>query len=222
MKDNIIFPGLYAFQFRLDFIKKRDSADYVRIDSYDETTYEYYYERVRKFLKNFSQYHIYIEKGEKSQKIHLQGILWSHIKYTQKVFVSLKAKYFLRNRKIKNSCSITDANKILELSAYCSKGAIDNLKFSTLSAEQISLIPKWKKSYSASQWKQMVREKIESIKHYPKTTFLVKLIDYYWENERRQPTRAQLIFYLGLYHEEYSAMDYINTLRLWDSGTSYW
>ena len=219
MKDNIIFPGLYAFQFRVDFIKKRDSANYVRIDSYDEITYEYYYDRVKKFLKNFSQYHIYIEKGEKSQKIHLQGILWSHIKYTTKVFVSLKAKYFIRNRKIKNSCSITDANKILELSAYCSKGAIDNLKFSTLSADQISLIPKWKKSYTAAQWKQMVREKIDEIKGQSANNFVVSICEFYWENERRQPTRAQLIYYLGLYHEEYSAQDYINTLGLFHSNS---
>jgi len=219
MKDNIIFPGLYAFQFRLDFIKKRDSADYVRIDSYDETTYEYYYDRVKKFLKNFTQYHIYIEKGEKSQKIHLQGILWSHIKYNTKIFVSLKAKYFIRNRKIKNSCSITDANKILNLSAYCSKGAIDNLKFSTLSADQISLIPRWKKAYSASQWKQMVKEKIDTIKNQSPNNFAVSLCEFYWENDRRQPTRAQLIYYLGLYHEEYSAQDYINSLRLFHSNS---
>ena len=232
MEDKIIFNGLYAYQFRLDLLNEDSSGNYNRIilsempkinemvllqtycQSKIKTSEQ---QNLLLMLESyFIHYYIFLEVGLTTRKLHFQGIIWSENKYSNKQLTAIKSKCFKKQRLIPNAISITSAKKIMNLASYVSKSSDRCLLENTLTDLQISKIPSWKKRKNDREFKKIINTTIKSSIDSGDSinVFLEKIIRKYWAEGRQQPTRMTCIKYLGIFHPEYAAQDYLNTLNI--------
>lgn len=231
MEDTIIFNGLYAYQFRLDILHTKEDGDSIRVivpsTILDHNISKYLttyanspikteqQKMVTKMLEmHFMHYYIFVEVGTKTRKLHLQGIIWSKNKYSAVQLTGFKAKFFPTQRLIKNAISITSAKKIIALASYVSKSTL--LTHNTLTPLQISKIPEWKRRKTDREFKLIIQDVIQASINSGDSInrFIEKIIKRYWAEGRQQPTRMVCIKLLGIFHPDYTAQDYINTLNL--------
>lgn len=221
MQDTTIKPGHYAYQIRIDILDKKCDRIFTCHEDFsmDEAKERicYYKKQLETMLEvHFSYYFIFIENGYDTGKLHLQGVIWSQHNYTNKFVNKLKGKYFFSNRATKNSISLTTAKRITNLCSYVSKDGDSFLN--NLTDEEISKFPTWKKKdkQTKKEFKQQLIEKIKKEVEQGETKYNIAkmIIEEYWENSMRQPARMDLIKYLGIYHPDYTAEDYIDNLGI--------
>lgn len=217
MQDSKIFPGQYAYQFRLDILNSCNAriiapdsspVDILHCKAKYKNEIYLYSSKTNLFLKNFTNYLIHLEIGEKTKKLHYQGILWSKNKYNNIYINNLKARHFNTNRIVKNSVSLTSAKKITNLASYISKQNV--VMHSTLTANQVALIPSWKKRETDKQFKEKFQHQLRiwCAQELPVNEVISNMTQYYWDNKRCQLSKSQTYKYLGWYHPNYSAKDH--------------
>ena len=206
MIDNNISKGNWAYQFRVDIL----------------TTLEEYQEQLGKMLteQEFADWICCLEKGEKTNKLHYQCILWHKDKFHTNKMQALKSKYFRKNRNQRNAISFTDAKKIVNLSSYVMKdNEKENEVISSLTIEQREKIPKWlTKEAMKNKWKNEVEEYMELICREPVCDTIYNtmkhLIKYYLHHDHAPPNKHTVYKLLLKHHPEYNIMRYINDFIL--------
>ncbi len=195
MEDNIVKPGLIAYQFRVD------------LGIADGLT------KVMSFLKKYNvEYYIVGAEVSDLGKQHFQSILWFKEKQnTTKLRNWWKGKTSNTNQPV----SMTSARKIQNLAKYTMK---ENNFITNLSPEEVKSIGKWDKKVKEAEWSAALEEHIKKfvVTSYDETTwsqerepmylFLSYLLDFYKANYRR-PSRATLQ-YLAWKHG-YMSNDYL-------------
>lgn len=207
MQDNHISKGNYAYQFRVDVITTIEKLEYKLVLFLTE--------------EEFSDYHCFLEKGEKTNKYHYQCIIWHKKLLTTKQRNLLKAKYFLPQRNKKNAISFTSAKKIVNLTSYCQKDISENnLNISTLTEEQLSKIPKWlTKNALKTKWKQqeqdfcLLHASMDVYGRYPQPLQFAKdIIKEYRDNDKHPPTKYKLYKLQLKYLPTYTINDYLRDI----------
>ncbi len=179
MEDQVVKPGLYAYQFRVD------------IDTSSGLT------RMMSFIKKYDVKH-YIVGAETSDKgkQHFQCILWFQTKIdTSKLRNWWKGKADTTKQPV----SLTTAKKIKNLAKYTMK---ENNFVTNLSKEEIQLIGKWSPKVKKAEWSQLLDDhakKFNSLisdQNYQPysellTHFLCYMLDFFKANNKR-PSRASL------------------------------
>lgn len=223
MEDTLIYPAHYAYQFRVDLLNKKNERIIHPGIGEVETCYDY--KKIVKLMveTHFSYCFIFLETAEESKKLHLQGILWSQHNYTNKFINKLKSKFFFKHRTVKNSLSITSAKRIKSLCSYVSKE--NKIFLSTLTEEKIKLFPTWRKKdkLNKTDFKRMLTKKIKEecdMGESPKDVALM-IINTYWDHSMRQPARMDIIKYLGWFHPEYTARNYLENINIFPSNNYY-
>lgn len=216
MEDTHIIPGSFAYHIRIDVLDLSNS----RMTQIKQSIIAVYKSKIEQFLTNFTNYYIFLEKGEKTKKIHLQGIIWSNQLYTNKYINKLKAKYFLWHRQCKNSLALTSAKKITSLASYVAKDKM--LLFSNLSSKQREKIPTWQKKENPLKFRTELYKFIQNEKNKHSTLGIttkreiaIKIVEYYWAHNKRQPSRMDLQKILG-HNGLYSAGRLVDSYHLWE------
>lgn len=204
MNDKVISIGNYAYQFRVDVMDTHPTTEI----------------QLCKFLtqEEFTDWHCFLEKGEKTNKLHYQSIIWHKRLLTTKQRNELKAKYFLPQRNKKNSISFTSAKKIVNLTSYVQKDISENdIKHSTLTPEQLSKIPKWLTQQAIkTKWKKTIEEfcllhaSLDVYGRYPTPLdFAINIIKEYKHYDKAPPTRYTLYKLQLKYLPTYTITDYL-------------
>lgn len=222
MEDTLIIPGSYAYHIRIDILDLSNC----RMTEPKQSIMTVYDNKLKTLLdEHFTNYYIFLEKGEKTRKLHYQGIIWSHLNYTNKFINKLKAKYFLWHRQCKNSLALTSAKKIPSLASYVSKDK--QIIFSNLSSQQILKIPHWNKKENPVKFKLELYKYIKTLKDSyshiglsEKREIAIKIVQYYWDKSKRQPSRMDLIKILGQ-NDLYTAARAVDSYCLWTSNDYY-
>ena len=182
MEDTIILKQHYCYMFMLDRVKE------------ELTTQE-------KLIEYFDKYDIcnwlgQEEKGEKTDKLHWQMIIWSeHIK-TNKQVVAMR-KYWT-DRLGKATCAIKSGRKIASLAAYSTK---EGVGITNLPKAVLERIPKWKnKTAEKVQWNEMLTNYIEDmdLKNKTSTQFAVEIMEFHKANNKR-PSRSSMQYLMWQY-----------------------
>jgi hypothetical protein len=100
---------------------------------------------------------------------------------------------------------------------------------SNLTEEELKRIPEWQdtKEYRDKQWQNEKEKKYKSLAKLPIREFMIEITKFHWNNKRQQPARNQMIKILGIYHKDYTAEDYIESLNILPTeystyGTDKW
>lgn len=201
-KDEIVVPGYYAYLLRVDYL---------------DFSQEHVISLLEKFfdLENIEAYYCFEEVSKVVKKLHIQAIIWSNKIYTPSMCQKIKRDYFKDiYSQSSSSIAFTDAKKPQNLASYSAKD--NELILSTLTPEEITRIPIWKniKSYRDKEFKDNLKKWFKDNSSLPLQKFMVELTKFHWTNERSQPARHLMIKYLGIYHKDYSAQDYVNSLNI--------
>lgn len=207
MNDTIISIGNYAYQFRVDVIQTHPTTE---IQLCALLTQE-----------EFTDWHCFLEKGEKTHKLHYQCIIWHKRLLTTKKRNALKAKYFPAQRLSKNAISFTSAKKIVNLSSYVQKDASqNNLNITTLTPDQLAKIPKWlTKNAIKNAWIKTEQEfcllhaSLDVYGRYPTALdFTINIIKEYKQHDRCPPTKYKLFKLQLKYLPNYTITDYLHDI----------
>jgi hypothetical protein len=208
-KDQKVILDNYAYMLRLDYLGKSR-------------------QQIIKILQQFIEdeeifkYHIHEEKGEQTDKLHAQCIVWSDYDYNAKERQQLKRNYFKEALETKsNAVAITDAQKPQNLASYSSKDGLCIM--SNLTDQEINRIPLWKdkKEYKDKEWKKNLKAYCKTLKNASINEFIISITQYHWDNERTQPARHSMIKLLGLYNNYYTAEDYCYSLGISKAREQY-
>lgn len=184
MEDTKVFPGLFAYQFRVDI--------------HEDNTI------LNDFMQHYNiKYFICGHEISDNNKPHYQCILWFDKKQD-----SSKLRNWWKGKTLptKQPVSFTSAKKIKSLGKYTMK---DGNYLTNLSNQQINDIGKWKKSVKLQEWNDKVHVEIERYTeemvhclNFSKTAyikeFIIHLISFYRIHNRR-PMRSH-IQYLAWKH----------------------
>lgn len=228
MEDTVIKPGMYAYQFRVDILTPSGERIYINpsytneqtnIDVIQESLANYREIIIAMLIQYFNYYFIFVENGGTTGKVHLQGVIWSTYNYRNTFMNKLKSKYFFRHRSVKNSLSITNAKRIKSLCSYVQKDGDSFL--SNLDDEEVALFPVWvkKEERTKKQFKDKLEKKIITAiqsDNYTPSDVAILIINEYWNNGMRQPARMDIIKYLGWYHPNYKASDYLENINIFN------
>lgn len=194
MEDIFICKGYYAYSFRLDKIEETSIV-----------------QEVQWILHKTIRYLLRMEKGDKTAKEHLQGILWFKNKLKTREII----KYRNHFRREKGGISFISAKKVKSLSVYCNKS--EGKLITNLTIEQMELVPTWVNEKFA--WKEILTKKLEELSKkywepYCKQEFVSALIHFYMENKKSPPNRNMLYKHLLNYYISYGMTDYICDINL--------
>jgi hypothetical protein len=214
-KDMTVVPGYYAYLLRVDYL--------------DQTQ-----EQIIKMLEYFIDeeeiyaYHIFEEVAKVTKKIHIQSIVWSDKNYNPTERQRCKRTYFKEVYEQGSShVAFTNAKKPQNLASYSAKDM--EMIQSNLTEEELKRIPEWQdtKEYRDKQWQNEKEKKYKSLAKLPIREFMIEITKFHWNNKRQQPARNQMIKILGIYHKDYTAEDYIESLNILPTeystyGTDKW
>lgn len=201
-KDEVVVPGYYAYLLRVDYLQY--SQDHII------SLLENFFEK-----ENIEAYYCFEEVSKVVKKLHIQAIVWSNKIYTPSMSQKVKRDYFKEIYSQGGHCiAFTDAKKPQNLASYSAKD--NEMILSTLTAEEITRIPIWKniKAYQDKEFKDNLKKWFKDNSSLPIQEFMIQLTKFHWDNERSQPARHLMIKYLGIYHKDYSAYDYVNSLGI--------
>lgn len=170
MEDTIVFPGLFAYQFR--------------VDMHEDNTI------LNSFMTHYNvKYFICGHEISDNNKPHYQCILWFDKKQD-----SSKLRNWWKGKTLptKQPVSFTSAKKIISLGKYTMK---DRNYLSNLQPQQINDIGKWKKSVKVQEWNDKLHVEIKrwqleqqqeeiGVEHFLEG-FVLHLLEYYKANNRR-------------------------------------
>lgn len=173
MEDTKVFPGLFAYQFRVDIHEDNQILN--------------------DFMEHYNvKYFICGHEMSDNNKPHYQCILWFDKKQD-----SSKLRNWWKGKTLptKQPVSFTSAKKIKSLGKYTMK---DGNYLSNLQPQQINDIGKWKKSIKLTEWNDKLEAEIKrwqleqqqeeiGISHFFEG-FVIHVLEYYKANHRR-PTR---------------------------------
>ena len=178
MEDTKVFPGLFAYQFRVDI--------------HEDNTI------LNDFMEHYNvKYFICGHEISDNNKPHYQCILWFDKKQD-----SSKLRNWWKGKTLptKQPVSFTSAKKITSLSKYTMK---DGNYLTNLQQQQINDIGKWKKSLKFQEWNDKLEAEIKRWQieqqqeecaycHYFEG-FVLHVLQYYKDNKRR-PNRNTIIY----------------------------
>lgn len=242
MLDNIISKGNHAYQFRVDILPEAYPS-VVDVNILKQK----YLTQICKMLtqEEFEDWLCCFEIAPNTGKHHYQCIIWHRQFLSTKTRNDMKAKYFRKNRDSKNAISFTDAKKIVNLSSYVMKdqseyeSIIDENQvmdpsgqftehnyMTTLTYEQISLIPKWlTKNAIKSKWKKEVEDEcllIISEDEYGrrpnKLQFGAAVLKFFIEQGHDPPSRMGLFKLALRFLPSYTYSDYMNDIGYINNG----
>ena len=197
MEDTFICLGKWAYSFRID----KSEVDLMN--------------EVQWILNKTSKYLLREEKGDKTNKVHLQGILW----FPKKLCTKDTIKYRNHFRREKGGISFISAKKVKSLSAYCNKS--EGELITNLTTFEISQIPKWLNQKDI--WKIELEKFLTTIsKRYNEPTqqqdFVITIIEYYIQHEKAPPNRNTLYKQLLKYYKFYTYTNYISDINLFSNN----
>jgi hypothetical protein len=205
MEDTLICPGKYVHSLRVDYLDNTREEIEIKLKKWAE--------------KNDSIIHKYIafeEKGETTQKLHLQGAVWT------KQSLSNSVKNKMRNwwKRPKGHISFTIAKNVKSLVAYVSKD--EGAYWTTLSETQIDLFPKWDND-PITTWKKNLEKKCKQLvsETNGKYEYCEAIIDYYTKNQKAPPTRNTLYKYMLRYHPQFTSSNYLVDLGMFKEPKQY-
>ncbi len=208
-KDEIIVPGFYAYLLRVDYLHH---------------TQEEILEMLEEFIKEekIEAFHCYEEIGTKSQKLHIQAIVWSEKIYTPKMSQDVKRTYFKSiYNKSTRAIAFTDARKPQNLASYSMKDSV--MVLSNLDEEDLAKIPRWKniKEYKDKEFKENLEKKMRLWGSEKNPEYVYNVYDFYhnilteYKNQKkRAPTRATFYNYALWYHDRYSEYDLLRDIGI--------
>jgi hypothetical protein len=173
--------------------------------------------RINRFLELFTHYLVCLESSSQD-KVHYQAILWTKEPLELSTTLDkIKQKYFpLQKTKFKqNSVSLTQAKNIKNLGSYVKKDK--HIVKTNMTESQIAMLPQWKtKENLKKEWNNKLIKKIEECNLDGLTARQTAdiLVQYSWDNERMQPTRARMQYLLGRHHNNYSSENIVIGYRL--------
>lgn len=228
MLDTIISPNHHAYQFRVDILPNPSFAK--DLSGNLNQLQQRYMERICDMLadEEFVDWIVSFETSP-SGKHHYQSIIWHSHLLSTKERNRMKSKWFRTNRDSKNAISFTTAKKIINLSSYVFKDHQEfqqvvqqpiinhNLFYTSLSWDQIKLIPEWlTREKMKAQFKTELEEHIlfiiseDEYGHRPTVlSTATAIVKFYIQHDHAPPSRYLLYKLLLRYHPAYTPQNYL-------------